>query len=1121
MRFQKRWLCSVLFMILSTVLAAGLVAQDLDENGSLVAEEMVLDEILTGELSAEQELETEEELPEEEEMDLDTDDDLLMAEESIFGVDEELPVEEGTVEELASEVLGEEIMEEPIELPLIEEPVDEDLVLDEPVVEETVEDIPVAELLEEEPLLPMDEPADDIVEEEKGAGPLGVEELAFDALGQELVEDQQAVEAVLDEAVKEAVQDNLLPEEDLPVEEPVAEEIAIPEELMEEPVEELVEEAVIPEEPVEELVEEAPVEPIEEPVMEIVEELVEEAPAEPIEEPVMEIVEELVEEAFQEPVVEIGADVPAAEEAIFETPVKAPPPSPAPMPVAVLPVAAKELPPSLAVLMEAEALKRKAYSQHALHTLQQAEKTLKAKHYLKARTQFENAIDTLERLGRRPEDEKIRRRARRGLAETLYRWAIVRRMQNDLESAAQMASDASIAGHPKADRLIAEIEQQKIAPPPPPPPADVARWDQDDFKQEESDIARRLREGRQFYMTGEYDHAENKFKGILKTDPFNTEAIRMLEKTARKKSAIASMELDATRQSMLAELTKSWNPRDYGIEEEERAPVTGPDGPQPDDKTQSDRVRILKKMESIIVPEIEFRQANIHDVISFLQDASSEFDDVDVDDTRRGVNIILNIRSAEGEAAAPAVEDPFATPSTDLAPAATGVPLITFSARHISLLEALKIVTRVANLKYRIEGTVVMILPWDAPIGEIIVRMYDVLPSVEERISEVSAQLDEGGLGFGGGDRGGGFGSLERGSTTGEAVDWAKSFEDMGVQWPQGSSIKYVRAMGKLVVANTADNLTTFEQILAELNVVPSQIEIEARFVEVAQTDLDSLGFEWLLTDTWEVAQQRGQQNTALSGRQRVVVQENATSGGFTTGNRFLQGGVGLTGTAVADNIMTIAGVLTNPELSVVLHALQQRGSTDLLSAPKVLTQSGVEATIKVVTEYVYPTDFEVTPITASAQGGAGNSQVVGGVVEPSGFESREVGVILTVTPEVSPEGQMIDLTMMPEVVSEPVWKNYGTTYTDENGRTQQLPMEQPFFFVRSISSTISIYNGATVVMGGMITEVRNEVNDKIPFMGDIPLLGRLFRSSYEQSEKRNLLIFVTARLVDPAGRPL
>jgi general secretion pathway protein D len=79
--------------------------------------------------------------------------------------------------------------------------------------------------------------------------------------------------------------------------------------------------------------------------------------------------------------------------------------------------------------------------------------------------------------------------------------------------------------------------------------------------------------------------------------------------------------------------------------------------------------------------------------------------------------------------------------------------------------------------------------------------------------------------------------------------------------------------------------------------------------------------------------------------------------------------------------------------------------------------------------------------------------------------------------------------------------------------------MEQPFFTVRSVETQLLVYNGATVVMGGLITEQRRTMEDKIPFLGDIPYLGRLFRSRSEKSDKRNLLIFVTARLVDPAGR--
>ena len=81
--------------------------------------------------------------------------------------------------------------------------------------------------------------------------------------------------------------------------------------------------------------------------------------------------------------------------------------------------------------------------------------------------------------------------------------------------------------------------------------------------------------------------------------------------------------------------------------------------------------------------------------------------------------------------------------------------------------------------------------------------------------------------------------------------------------------------------------------------------------------------------------------------------------------------------------------------------------------------------------------------------------------------------------------------------------------------------MEQPFFPVRSLATSVDIYNGSTVVMGGMITEERYSEEDKIPILGDIPILGRLFRYQYDQSEKKNLLIFVSARLVDPAGRKI
>jgi general secretion pathway protein D len=287
-------------------------------------------------------------------------------------------------------------------------------------------------------------------------------------------------------------------------------------------------------------------------------------------------------------------------------------------------------------------------------------------------------------------------------------------------------------------------------------------------------------------------------------------------------------------------------------------------------------------------------------------------------------------------------------------------------------------------------------------------------------------------------------------------------------------------------------------------------------------------------------------------------------------------------GKSINDQFMRVNAFLGNADLSMILHMLSQRSDTDLLSAPKVLTGPGKEATMKVVTEYIYPTEYDVQ-LTASGGGSSGGSSSGGGsseilaVVEPENFTMREVGVILQVTPELSQGGQLINLHLHPQVVSDPTWKNYGmripkssnsqfnafdsvssimnslvANLTALGGLTSEetayyrdmlgnaaatsinsinsgentlsyydAPMEQPFFKTRSIETDITIANGATVVMGGLITEERKSMEDKIPYLGDIPWLGRFFRSRSEWSNKRNLLIFVTARLVDPMGRQI
>ena len=614
--------------------------------------------------------------------------------------------------------------------------------------------------------------------------------------------------------------------------------------------------------------------------------------------------------------------------------------------------------------------------------------------------------------------------------------------------------------------------------------------------------------------------------------------MKYLRKLDEQRYKARTRERDSAVAGMMQDVRAAWNPP---VRDEIQLPERVVDRGTVMDKTASQRLQ--EKMAKIIIPSLEFRQANIHDVVKYLVDASIVGDPEGV-----GVNIILNlgVPGEGGEASVPApapmapaagaapsgdefdsfFNEPAATPAA--ASPTPGVRTITLNLRRVSLIDAIKYITEVANLKFRVEESVVIITPAGVVSGRVLTRMYPVQPSILDVIveKEEAAPARQGDFI----EMGGGSKQMKRG-------DVKDFFERAGVPFPVGTSITYNPQISQLIVANTAENLDTFERILAQLNVIPSQVEIEARFVEVNQSDLEELGLQWMLTDNYEIAQQQG---GTIAGSQRIQV--NADQNGFTKGLRFfaMDKTTGAINPASAvsrspnqtalGGILSVASVLTNPELTVVLQALSQRGHADLLSAPRITTRSGVNAQIQVVKEIIYPTEFEVTQPTVQSQG----DLVTPPTVTPGAFQTREVGVILNVTPTVGPDGYTIDLTLVPEVAELVDWIQYGSEITLEiprtdadgvqigtNTRTYQFNMPQPIFSSRNVTTSIVIWDNQTVVMGGLIREELVTVEDKIPFLGDIPIIGRLFRTEGQHSRKTNLIIFVTARLVDPAGKPL
>ena len=865
-------------------------------------------------------------------------------------------------------------------------------------------------------------------------------------------------------------------------------------------------------------------------------------------------------------------------------------------------------------LMTLEATRLKSMDDHGFKLLENADKSFRKGDNMLACEQYKQAQLF---IVNRPSNAAARKRAADGEAESYYVEASQLFKIRELGKAKAMAEEANRRGYTKAARLLELIKQE--------PEKTVRdnssishRLNESDYKLQRDEIRKRLRRSRQFFTTAEYSKAIEECELVLRDYPGDSDAIELRKHIADHIKTVTDEEREATRTTMIKDVMKAWTPDRYapdspqlpkgGFEVVTKTPtVTISD-------TKSAEQVVNKKLKTIVIPEVTFRPpATIVDAIDFFKSASRDYDDPEIPLDQRGVNLILKLASAAPAQAVPATAaDPFAASATAL----SGIPTIpAMSARFINLFDALKLVCDVTGMKFRISGNIVMIVPLNDPDEKLITRSYNVLPTLSERLGSTSSELSStagGGAARAAGGGGSTFMSTESMGAVKDEEKWKGFFQQMGVSWPIGSSISYLSTIGKLRVTNTSEWLATFEQVLEDLNVTPRLVEIETRFVEVSQNDLNSLGFEWLLNGdfSWSAGgflrnalgmkefsntranvfgsptgdpssqlfnpdgspmqgyspymkpggtyfDSNGNPITGLvpdydhtMGMNRI----DGSTGGYSTGNRYLNtlnNPIVGEGSPVNDKFMKLNAFIGGADISMILHMLCQRSDTDVLSAPKVTTKSGQEAIMKVVTEYIYPSEFNVQ---ISQQGNSGGGINGGGgtgepvaIVEPQNFTMREVGVILQVVPEVSSEGQMINLTMKPQVVSEPVWKNYGTKLPKTTqvagkwdpldptkwipiigagtgiGATEttyvELPMEQPFFTVRSVETQLLVYNGATVVMGGLITEARKTMEDKIPFLGDIPYLGRLFRSKSEKSDKRNLLIFVTARLVDPAGR--
>lgn len=585
--------------------------------------------------------------------------------------------------------------------------------------------------------------------------------------------------------------------------------------------------------------------------------------------------------------------------------------------------------------------------------------------------------------------------------------------------------------------------------------------------------------GRSQFFAGDIEGSSATFKRIEALDPNNELAKNFLIRISRELQSVAYLNKMKTREQLLQEVSTAWQrPTIF----EERPNIQ---------TTNTNTLPINEKLNRIIIPNINFTEVELGKVVNTLSAISQEFDGTNLGAS--GVNLVLI--------------DPDRTN-----------PLINITLRNLSLKRVLDFIVDSVGYQYEIESDAVVIRPGGERTN-LNSEVFPVSRSTVIRMTGAGSWSPSGGDPFDGGTSG-------RGGPSEDTETIRNFLQQAGVDFNgvEGATMAYDGSA--MIVTHSSKNLERIRNILNRYTDV-KQVEIEAKFLEVQEGSLEELGFNWLVNDEGSPGNPQWEYDMSLRNLAQAA-SPTSTSSAIIVGNEVIDNisaptlpGSNLLGMG-ANPLTNVIGSIDGVKLDVAIRALSQKSGSDLLSAPKVTVLSGNEATINVSQEFTYPTRYSDTESdVGSTRGDSGSAGVTITPGTPQDFVTRNVGVELSVTPVVEEDNYSITLDLNPRVTEFEGFVEYGgPSIAISGGLVVKTPsgFYQPIFAVREVKTKVTIWDGATVVMGGMTREDVVTVKDKVPFLGDIPFFGRFFRSEGESSAKRNLLIFVTANLVSPGG---
>lgn len=299
-------------------------------------------------------------------------------------------------------------------------------------------------------------------------------------------------------------------------------------------------------------------------------------------------------------------------------------------------------------------------------------------------------------------------------------------------------------------------------------------------------------------------------------------------------------------------------------------------------------------------------------------------------------------------------------------------------------------------------------------------------------------------------------------------------------------SIEAHAESNSLVITAQPDVLRSLEDVIRQIDVRRAQVLVEAIIVEVADNSGANLGVQWISAQGGLTQFNNGvvpiSQIAAGAAAARTVrgTTETNQETGVTVTNPDQDGDYTALGEALGGVSGMMLGVVKN-DWGAILQAVTTDSNSNILATPSITTMDNQEASFIV---------GEEVPVKTTTSPGSGGTNPF------TTLDRIEVGIKLKVTPQIN-EGTAVKLNIEQEV----------------SGRNGDIE-GNPIIAKREIKTTVLADNGATVVLGGLIDEDVQQSESKVPLLGDIPVLGALFRSTSSSKRKRNLMIFIRATIV-------